>query len=62
MMKRMCDVQWPGGVAPGPTTLQAMGQQMMELAAQYAEEVTHAYVSVATQGNNIPTEVSISCW
>ncbi|XP_045115099.1 uncharacterized protein LOC123506824 isoform X2 [Portunus trituberculatus] len=59
MMKRMCDVQWPGGVGPGPSTLQAMGQQMMELAAQYAEEVTHAYVSIATQGNKIPTEVCV---
>lgn len=59
MMKRMCGVQWPGGVAPGPTTLQAMGQQLMELAAQYAEEVTHAYVSIATQSNNISTEVCV---
>lgn len=59
MMKRMCGVQWPGGVVPGPTTLQAMGQQLMELAAQYAEEVTHAYVTIATQGNNIPTEVCV---
>lgn len=59
MMKRMCGVQWPGGVGPGATTLQTMGQQLMELAAQYADEVTRAYVSIATQSNNIPTEVCV---
>ena len=56
----MCGVHWPGGVGPSDSTLQTMGQQLMELAAQYADEVTHAYVSIAAQGNNIPKEASVS--
>lgn len=59
IMKRLCGIEWPGGVGPRATTLQTMGQQMMELAAQYADKVTHAYVSIATQSNNIPAEASI---
>ncbi|KAG0719872.1 Protein unc-13 4B [Chionoecetes opilio] len=59
MRKRMCGVHWPGGVGPGITTLHTMAQQMMELAAHYAQEVTHAYITTATQPNNIPTEVCV---
>lgn len=59
IMKRLSSVEWPGGGGPRATTLQTMGQQMMELAAQYAEKVTHAYISIATQPNNIPAEASI---
>lgn len=59
IMKRLCSIEWPGGVGPRATTLQTMGQQMMELAAQYADKVTHAYISIATQSNNIPTEVCV---
>lgn len=58
IMKRLCSVEWPGGVGPRGTTLKTMGQQMMELAAQYADKVIHAYISTATQPNNIPTEAS----
>lgn len=59
MMKRLCSIEWPGGASPRASTLQIMGQQMMELAAHYAEKVTHAYISVATQPDNIPVEASI---
>lgn len=58
VMKRMCGIEWPGGVGPRAVTLRTMGQQMMELAAQYADRVTHAYISTATHTNNIPVEAS----
>lgn len=57
LMRRVCEVRWPGGVGPGGKTLNKIGQQVLELASQYTNKVTHAYSTRGGYTDRISSEV-----
>ncbi|KAG7164842.1 unc-13-like 3 [Homarus americanus] len=59
LMTRVCDVRWPGGVGPGGNTLTKISQQIIELAAEYTDKVTKAFVKRDGDADRISKEVCV---
>ncbi|XP_069164327.1 uncharacterized protein [Procambarus clarkii] len=50
LMERVREVRWPGDTGPSGATLTKVSQQVMDLAAEYTNKVTHHYTG--RQGNS----------